>query len=159
MIERRTIKTNLLQGSLILIAVWDLLFALFFLLNLSSLSQEWNLVINQPEDLLWRQLLGVFFLISFLNLYPTLFEPVVYRHQIWLWDFVRPLLIILFLYFGDTHVAVSQKINWISQQDFFAVMFWGYLGLMVINLIFLLLTRDEARVARESRRELPQGNI
>ncbi len=144
----RSMKLNILQIAVIVTAVMDLIYAIFFLINPDALSRSFNLIINQPEDLLWRQLLGAFFLFSAINFIPQLFAPVLYRFSIWIWNVARPALVVLILLFSSVGESSGQYGSWVAQQDFFYYTFLIYLILALVHLAMLVLTRAEAREAK-----------
>lgn len=151
MSSQRNLKTNVLQILIIIMALVDLIYGLFFLVNPEGLSAKFNLIINQPEDHLWRQILGVFFLVSSANFFPMLFAPMHYRHLIWLINVTRPIFIAMILSFSSVSVPSNESTTtWISQQVFFLVLFWVYLGLGLFHLILLFLTKKEALAAKKS---------
>lgn len=150
----RSFQTNALQVGVLLFALFDLLYGLFFALNLESLSQSFNLIINQPEDRLWREFLGIFFLMSFLSFIPALYAPMLYRFHIWVWNVIRPILMVLILIFSTVGSGgVQEGDTWISHQGFFLYMFWIFLVLALYQLLFLLLSRNEYKEAKKKGQE------
>jgi hypothetical protein len=151
MANERNIKINLLQIFIIGLALADLVYGLFFLINPESFSAKFNLIINQPEDRLWRHFLGIYLLMSFALFFPALFAPMLYRHMIWIANVFRPLMMALILSLSSVGASGNEtSASWISQQPFFLYLFGIYLALGLMHLVFLLLTRKEAMEAKQT---------